>query len=85
MPISGCSTSTAVVWATIQVRSSTDNGVPHRGDENMVAYWNGRSGMKASYPRDTFAFAAYGAGRAEPADDRVAGNLMPPFEIGLTA
>lgn len=38
-------------------------GVPSRGAGHRHAYWNGRLGLRASWPKNTFAYAAWAAGQ----------------------
>jgi hypothetical protein len=36
---------------------------PRRGAGHRCAYWNGRQGLPSSWPRNTFAHAAWAAGQ----------------------
>ena len=39
------------------------HGNPRRGAGHRAAYWNGREGKPSSWPRNTFAHAAWAAGQ----------------------
>jgi hypothetical protein len=44
------------------------DGHPRRGSATRSAYWNGRSGLRSSWSRDTFAYACWAAGRDDLRD-----------------
>jgi hypothetical protein len=63
---------------------SHGSGIPNTLAGHRSAYFNGRRGDPAKHAQNTFAYAAWAAGRDDRKKDLKEGNPMPPWTMRPT-